>query len=312
MDRASKKRRNKTAFGTRGQTETSLKIEDLLSNKTTGNFHKSLREFYIIIFLNKLKMVENTHQKYEKNQNKTSVAKRFTGPFLALRAPDRCSYWNPSRRHWLWRGQLFMRCFVIPQTLRSWAIYDTKSLLFRNPKTYFVSRLNRSFRKWWIKKTPICLIIQSKTIIWQKQHFLGKNSTSYEKSGLFQLFINLLDIVKSKSDLASSRCVPFFSTEVVLISPTVSLLWIPLGNIERPNNLDSVIDDRGIATVMIIRMNKIGREVRGRPVGTRENPGGASKGVKLPEAPWFLGISTSLEACKCSVFHPLIVRFSAK
>jgi hypothetical protein len=54
-------------------------------------------------------MVENTHQKYEKNQNKTSVAKRFTGPFLALRAPDRCSYWNPSRRHWLWRGQLFMR-----------------------------------------------------------------------------------------------------------------------------------------------------------------------------------------------------------
>jgi hypothetical protein len=44
------------------------------------------------IFLNKLKMVENTHQKYEKNQNKTSVAKRFTGPFLALRAPDRCSY----------------------------------------------------------------------------------------------------------------------------------------------------------------------------------------------------------------------------
>ena len=152
MDRASKKRRNKTAFGTRGQTETSLKIEDLLSNKTTGNFHKSLREFYIIIFLNKLKMVENTHQKYEKNQNKTSVAKRFTGPFLALRAPDRCSYWNPSRRHWLWRGQLFMRCFVIPQALRSWAIYDTKSLLFRNHKTYFVSRLNRSFRKWWIKK----------------------------------------------------------------------------------------------------------------------------------------------------------------
>jgi hypothetical protein len=28
---------------------------------------------------------------------------------------------------------------------------------------------------------------------------------------------------------------------------------------------------------MIIRMNKIGREVRGRPVGTRENPGGASR-----------------------------------
>jgi hypothetical protein len=59
---------------------------------------------------------------------------------------------------------------------------------------------------------------------------------------------------------------------------------------ERPNNLDAVIDDRGVATVMIIRMNKIGREVRGRPVGTRENPGGASKGVKPPEAPWFLGV----------------------
>jgi hypothetical protein len=37
-------RRKKTASVPRGQTETSLKIEDLLSNKTTGNFHKSLRE----------------------------------------------------------------------------------------------------------------------------------------------------------------------------------------------------------------------------------------------------------------------------
>ena len=86
MDRASKKRRNKTAFGPRGQTETSLKMEDLLSNKTTGNFHKSRSEFYIIIFLNKLKMVENTHKKYEKNQNKTSVAKSM-GPFRDSQAP---------------------------------------------------------------------------------------------------------------------------------------------------------------------------------------------------------------------------------
>ena len=126
MDRASKKQRNKTAFGTRGQTETSLKIEDLLSNKTTGNFHKSLREFYIIVFLNKLKMVENTHQKYEKNQNKTSVAKSM-GPFRDSQAPFWLSVPRTDvatepplvYRHWLWREQLFMRCFVIPQALRS-------------------------------------------------------------------------------------------------------------------------------------------------------------------------------------------------
>ena len=53
----------KTALGPREQTETFLKIEDLLSNKTTGNLHKSRREFYITIVLNKLKMVENTHHK---------------------------------------------------------------------------------------------------------------------------------------------------------------------------------------------------------------------------------------------------------
>ena len=56
-------------FGARGKAETSIKIEDLRSNKTTGNFHKcftscasefrSLSEFYIINFLNKLKIVEN-------------------------------------------------------------------------------------------------------------------------------------------------------------------------------------------------------------------------------------------------------------
>jgi hypothetical protein len=62
----------------------SLKIEDLLSNKTTGNFHKSLREFYIIIFLNKLKMVENTHQKYEKNQNKTSDTHTHTHIYINM------------------------------------------------------------------------------------------------------------------------------------------------------------------------------------------------------------------------------------
>jgi hypothetical protein len=41
MLRASKRnfaRRNKTASGPRGQTETSFKIEDLRPNKTTGKF----------------------------------------------------------------------------------------------------------------------------------------------------------------------------------------------------------------------------------------------------------------------------------
>ena len=60
-------RRNKTASGPRGKTETSFKIEDLRPNKTTDKLSYdqqpefiSLSEFYIIIFLNKLKIVENT------------------------------------------------------------------------------------------------------------------------------------------------------------------------------------------------------------------------------------------------------------
>ena len=53
------------------------------------------------------------------------------------------------------------------------------------------------------------------------QHFLVINSAAHEKPGLMQLFIKLLDIVKSKSYLAVPRCVTFFfSTEVVFISPT--------------------------------------------------------------------------------------------
>jgi hypothetical protein len=71
-------------------------------------------------------MVENTHQKYEKNQNKTSVAKSM-GPFRDSQAPFWLSVPRTDvatepplvYRHWLWREQLFMRCFVIPQALRS-------------------------------------------------------------------------------------------------------------------------------------------------------------------------------------------------
>jgi len=43
--RASKRnfaRRNKTALGSQGQTETSLKVEDLRSNKTTGKLSSML------------------------------------------------------------------------------------------------------------------------------------------------------------------------------------------------------------------------------------------------------------------------------
>ena len=85
MLRASKRnfaRRNKTTSGSRGQTETSFKIEDLRPNKTTGKLSydqqpefRGLSEFYIIIFLNKLKIVENTPCKKWKNLNKTSMAK---------------------------------------------------------------------------------------------------------------------------------------------------------------------------------------------------------------------------------------------
>ena len=98
MLRASKRnfaRRNKTASGPRGQTETSFKIEDLRPNKTTGKLSydqqpefRSLSEFYIIIFLNKLKIVENTRKKW-KNLNKTSMAKTMW-PFRDSREPS-CS-----------------------------------------------------------------------------------------------------------------------------------------------------------------------------------------------------------------------------
>ena len=83
--RASKRNfawRNKTALGPRGQTETSLKIEYLRSNKTTGSFpdykinvaddqqpeFRCLSEFYIIMFLNKLKIVENTKKGKKKSK----------------------------------------------------------------------------------------------------------------------------------------------------------------------------------------------------------------------------------------------------
>jgi len=76
------------------------------SIKPLVNFHKSLREFYIIIYLNKLKLhvVENT-PKHEKIKIKClwlrlRALQRFMGPFLALRAPDRCTGWTPSHMPW--------------------------------------------------------------------------------------------------------------------------------------------------------------------------------------------------------------------
>jgi hypothetical protein len=59
-------------LGPRGQAETSLKIEDLRFNKTTGDDQqpefRSLSAFYIIIFLKKLKIVVNTPQKMKKKK----------------------------------------------------------------------------------------------------------------------------------------------------------------------------------------------------------------------------------------------------
>ena len=43
-------RRNKNAFGPRGQTETSLKIEDLRSNKTTGKLSYDQQPEYYVNF----------------------------------------------------------------------------------------------------------------------------------------------------------------------------------------------------------------------------------------------------------------------
>jgi hypothetical protein len=56
---------------------------------------KVLSEFYIIIFLNKLKIVENTPKK-SKNPPKSLwlrllALQRFMSPFLDLWAPDRCT-----------------------------------------------------------------------------------------------------------------------------------------------------------------------------------------------------------------------------
>jgi hypothetical protein len=65
----------------------------LLSKKIPlVNVHKSLREFYIIIYLNKLKLhvVENT-PKNEKNKNKTSMAKA-SGPSEIPNVIDRYLY----------------------------------------------------------------------------------------------------------------------------------------------------------------------------------------------------------------------------
>ena len=50
-------KRNKAALRPRGQAETSLKIEDFKSIKPMVKFHRKL---YIIIFLNKLNIVENS------------------------------------------------------------------------------------------------------------------------------------------------------------------------------------------------------------------------------------------------------------
>jgi hypothetical protein len=91
-------RRSKTALGYREQAEISLKIEDLKSNKTTDDQQsefRSVSEFDIINFLNKLKIVEN------RKKNETIKIKRLwlrlwspseiNRPLLGSPGPDRCT-----------------------------------------------------------------------------------------------------------------------------------------------------------------------------------------------------------------------------
>ena len=72
-------RRNKTDLGPRWQIETSLKIEDLRTNKTTGKLSSEVYvDFTYFFFLNKLKIVENTKTN-KKNQN-IRIRLRIKGP----------------------------------------------------------------------------------------------------------------------------------------------------------------------------------------------------------------------------------------
>ena len=88
--------RNKTALGSRRQADISLKIEDWKSNKTTDDQQsefRSVSEFYIINFLNKLKIVENRRKNETIKINvygygyAYGALQRLTDPFLDLRAP---------------------------------------------------------------------------------------------------------------------------------------------------------------------------------------------------------------------------------
>ena len=100
-------RRKKTASWPRGQAETSLKIEHLTSNKTTGNLSydqqpefRILSEFYVIIFLNKLIIVENI-PKNEQIKIKRLWLRLWGpsvnhGPFLDSQDPEPMYRLNPS------------------------------------------------------------------------------------------------------------------------------------------------------------------------------------------------------------------------
>jgi len=62
-------------LGPRGQADTSLSIEDLRSCDDQQPEFRNLSEFYIINFLNKLKIVENnTKQTRMKNENRMSMS----------------------------------------------------------------------------------------------------------------------------------------------------------------------------------------------------------------------------------------------
>jgi len=98
-------------FGAPGQAETSLKIEDLRSNKTTAaNFHKCFiscaaefpdniyTKFYIIIFLNKLNIVENPLNKIKCLWLRLWGPSEIHRPHFSSPGPGPMYRLNPSHR----------------------------------------------------------------------------------------------------------------------------------------------------------------------------------------------------------------------
>ena len=85
--------------------------------------------------------------------------------------------------------------------------------IVQNPWFWEIPRLILRLDWIGVSRNDLKLFIKSNTIIWQKQHFLVKNSPGHEKLGLFQLFINFFGIVKSKSN----RAVPRYASHLLVL-----------------------------------------------------------------------------------------------